>query len=123
MRSTLLLIIALLVSACGSTVETTFTTVGQTMYFTQAGTNEQTGDYIEIPVTALAIDYRVSGSCAFGVRLFAEATPDDNVDAPGLTATGPDVAGTWHVTIKPGRYAVAAGGDGCTWSITVRDEL
>ena len=71
---------------------------------------------------AIAIDYRVSGTCVFSLGLATETT---NVGLPTLTmtVTGPEVAGTWRVSIKPGRYYVGAGeAVGCVYSITVRDD-
>jgi len=90
-------------------------------YLTHTGTDQFAGDYFAIPKAAVAIDYRATGTCLFSFRLFAEASEADNVDTPSLKPSGAEVAGTWHLTVKPGRYALGGGGDGCSWSVTVRE--
>lgn len=57
-------------------------------YFTQIGADQFAGDYFAIAKAAVAIDYRVSGTCVFGFRLFAEASEADNVDTPSLKPSG-----------------------------------
>jgi hypothetical protein len=91
-------------------------------YVTQIGTDQFAGDYFAIPKAAVALDYRVSGTCVFGFRLFAEASEADNVDTPSLKPSGAVVTGTWHLTVKPGRYALGGGGDGCSWAVIVRED-
>jgi hypothetical protein len=92
------------------------------VYLTQSGKDQVAGDYFAIGSAAVAVDYRATGSCLFSFRLFAEATTDNNVDTPRLKPSGPEVSGTWHLTVKPGRYALGGGGDGCSWSVTVRED-
>jgi hypothetical protein len=92
-------------------------------YYTQIATDVFAGfTYFTIPKAAVAIDYRVTGTCLFGFRLFAEASEADNVDTPRLKPSGAEVAGTWQLTVKPGRYGLGGGGDGCSWSVTVRED-
>jgi hypothetical protein len=94
------------------------------VYWAESGSNLVAGDYVQLPA-AVAIDYHVYGSCLFSVRLFAEATPDDNVDTPAITVdvpAGQEVVGSWSLRVKPGRYGVGGGGDGCTWLLSLRED-
>jgi hypothetical protein len=102
--------------------QTAMPTTGRPAYFVRSGTDSFAGDYIVMPTTMVSIEYQVYGNCAFGVKLFAEPTPADNVTSPTVTVTGPEQHGTWLLAIEPTeRYAVAAGGDGCSWLVTIRD--
>jgi hypothetical protein len=73
---------------------------------------------IDLPA-AIAIDYRVSGTCAFTIALRTEAS---TVGLPSLTIpmTGPEVDGTWHLSIKPGKYYVATVDSACVYWYVVR---
>jgi hypothetical protein len=73
-----------------------------------------------IPVESLlsTIAYRAH---AFGIRLYAQTGESNTADSPRLRVAG-EQAGTWHLTIAPGIYAVGIGGDGCSWSVTVRKD-
>jgi hypothetical protein len=55
---------------------------------TASGTDSYAGDYFQIPVAAVAIDYTANGTCSLGVRLFAEANEADNADTPQVQVTG-----------------------------------
>jgi hypothetical protein len=71
---------------------------------------------------SIAFDYRVSGTCVFSLGL---ATETSVVGFPSLTMTvsGPEVTGTWRVSIKPGRYYPVIGeAVGCMYSVDVRDD-
>ena len=69
---------------------------------------------------SIAFDYRVSGTCVFSLGL---ATETSVVGFPSLTMTvsGPEITGTWRVSIKPGRYYPVIGeAVGCVYSVNVR---
>ena len=71
---------------------------------------------------AIAMDYWVSGTCKFSLGLSTETSA---VGLPSLTMTvsGPAVAGTWRVPIKPGRYYPVIGeAVGCVYSVNIRDD-
>ena len=76
---------------------------------------------VDLP-TAIAMDYWVSGTCTFSLGLSTETSA---VGLPSLTMTvsGPAVAGTWRVPIKPGRYYPMIGeAVGCIYRVNVRDD-
>jgi hypothetical protein len=76
---------------------------------------------VDLPAS-IAIDYTVSGTCVFSVGLVTETT-DIGLPRLTMTVTGPEVAGTWRLSIKPGRYYVATGeAVGCVYSVKVRDD-
>lgn len=71
---------------------------------------------------SIAIDYTVSGTCVFSVALSAAAT-DNGLPKLTMSVTGPEISGTWRLSIKPGRYAVGTGeAVGCVYRINVRDD-
>lgn len=126
------LVAILALAACAQTAEqstprataqpTPVPTPERTVYFVQNGSDSYAGDYLDMPTTAVDVEYQIYGSCAFGVKLFAEPTEADNVDSPSLVIEGPEQKGTWRLNIKLGeRYAVGIGADGCSWLVTVRD--
>jgi len=70
----------------------------------------------------IAFDYRVSGACTFSLGLSTETSA---VGLPSLTMTvsGPEISGTWRVSIKAGRYyPVISEAVGCLYSVNVRDD-
>ena len=76
---------------------------------------------VELP-NAVAMDYRVSGTCRFSLSL---ATETSATGLPSLTinVSGPPVVGTWHVKIKHGRYYPAIGeAVGCVYHVNIRDD-
>jgi hypothetical protein len=76
---------------------------------------------LDLP-NAIAMDYWISGTCEFSLGLSTETSA---VGLPSLTMTvsGPIVAGTWRVPIKPGRYYPVIGeAVGCVYSVDVRDD-
>jgi len=76
---------------------------------------------LDLP-SAIAMDYWVSGTCLFSLGLSTETSA---VGLPSLTMTvsGPVVAGTWRMSIKPGRYYPVIGeAVGCVYSVNVRDD-
>jgi hypothetical protein len=71
---------------------------------------------------AIAIDYRVSGTCVFSLGL-ATATSAGGLPSLTMTVTGPEITGTWRLLIKPGRYyPVVSEAVGCVYSVNVRDD-
>jgi hypothetical protein len=71
---------------------------------------------------SVAFDYRVSGTCVFSLGL---ATETSVVGFPSLTMTvsGPEITGTWRVSIKPGSYYPVIGeAVGCLYSVNVRND-
>jgi hypothetical protein len=73
---------------------------------------------IDLPA-AIAIDYRVSGTCSFTIAL---VTATSTVGLPAMTIpmTGPEVDGTWRLSIKPGKYYVEAYDSACVYWYVVR---
>jgi hypothetical protein len=70
----------------------------------------------------IAFDYRVSGACIFSLGLSTETSA---VGLPSLTMTvsGPEISGTWRMSIKAGRYyPVISEAVGCLYSVNVRDD-
>jgi hypothetical protein len=72
---------------------------------------------------SVAIDYKVSGTCDFGIWIYA--TGSSNPD-PAATferkVAGETIQDTWPVTLEPGSYVVApSDANGCTWLVTVRE--
>jgi hypothetical protein len=97
---------------------------GATSYYSAAKLAE--GPHGGAPLIALpgsiAIDYTVSGTCIFSVGL-STATTDTGLPKLTMSVTGPQIAGTWRLSIKPGRYTVGTGeAVGCVYSINVRDD-
>ncbi len=76
---------------------------------------------VELP-NAIAIDYRVRGSCVFSLGL---STLESTKGLPNLTMTvsGPEIDGTWRALIRPGQYYPVIGeAVGCVYSVNVRDD-
>jgi hypothetical protein len=70
----------------------------------------------------IAFDYRVSGACVFTLSLASE-TPAVGFPSLTMSVTGREIAGTWRVSIKPGRYyPVISEAVGCLYSVNVRDD-
>ena len=76
---------------------------------------------IDLP-SSIAFDDRVSGACVFSLGLATETTV---VGLPTftVTASGPEISGTWRVSIRPGRYYPVIGeASSCVYSVNVRDD-
>ena len=76
---------------------------------------------LDLP-TAIEIDYTANGSCEFTIKV-TSGVPDNGLVAAHLamTVAGPEVSGSWPLTIKPGKYYVVPGeAVGCTFHVTVR---
>jgi hypothetical protein len=69
----------------------------------------------------IAFDYRVSGTCVFSLGLSTE-TSAAGLPSLTMTVTGPEITGTWRVSIKPGHYPVISEAVGCLYSVNVRDD-
>jgi hypothetical protein len=70
----------------------------------------------------IAFDYRVSGVCVFSLGLSTETSA---VGLPSLTmsVSGPEITGTWRVSIKAGHYyPVISEAVGCLYSVNVRND-
>jgi hypothetical protein len=70
----------------------------------------------------IAFDYRVRGVCVFSLGLSTETSV---VGLPSLTmsVSGPEITGTWRVSIKAGRYyPVISEAVGCLYSVNVRND-
>ena len=97
---------------------------GATSYYCWTKTEEgMDGGQVVLDLpNAIAMDYWVSGTCVFSLGLDDETSA---VGPPGLTitVTGPAVAGTWRVRIKPGQYLMGPDAAvGCVYSFNVRDD-
>jgi hypothetical protein len=131
--------IALLLAACGAARTTTPTAAASSspdvpvpasaaaspapLYSVQKFAEGAHGSapLIDLPA-AVAIDYRVSGNCLFSISLATE-TSTAGLPSMSMSMTGPEVTGTWRLSIAPGRYYVATGeAVGCVYLITVLDD-
>ena len=75
---------------------------------------------VDLPAS-IAVDYAVHGRCMFSIGL-ATATSAKGLPLLSMTVTGPEVTGTWRLSIKPGRYYVVTGeAVGCVYDVNVRD--
>ena len=76
---------------------------------------------LDLPA-AIEIDYTAKGTCEFAIKV-TFGVPDNGVVAAhlALTVAGPEVSGSWPLTIKPGKYyVVPSEAIGCTFHMTVR---
>jgi hypothetical protein len=98
------------------------TSGGGVILFHDEGQGQFASEYFDIPSATVLINYTGTGDCrGLGFRLFAESDPADNVDTPTVTSPAADVAGQWPLTVKPGRYALGGGLDGCAWTVNVQE--
>jgi uncharacterized protein YceK len=73
---------------------------------------------LDLPAS-LVIDYSVQGTCSFGVG-FSTVTSDSGLPRLSVRVTGPEVTGTWAVTIPAGPYYVEIDeAVGCTFHVVV----
>ena len=72
---------------------------------------------VSLPAT-IAIDYTVRGTCTFSIDLDTAATTTG--PQLRLAVTGPEMSGTWRLSIPAGSYYVLTGeAVGCTYHVTV----
>ena len=120
----LLVSMAILVAGCGSAGSSANPVAATTTpaYFDVSWTDHYAGiaEPFDITARSVAVDYRANGSCSLGFRLVPQSSAGSSVPTPTASVSGGDVAGTWHLTVTPGRYHLEGGGDGCDWSVTIR---
>jgi hypothetical protein len=98
------------------------TSGGGVILFHDEGEGQFASHYFSVPSRTVLIAYAGRGECdGLGFKLRAEANPADNVATPTVTSTAMHVSGTWPLTVKPGRYALAGGVEGCSWSVHVQE--
>jgi hypothetical protein len=72
---------------------------------------------IALPAS-IAIDYSVRGTCTFSIDL--DTTAITTGPQLRLAVTGPEMSGTWRLSIPAGSYYVLTGeAVGCTFDVTV----